>query len=349
MRRKVSATSERSRGLLRPAAAQGRLDFFWYPAADDLADVVERHWSVRWDLRGQEPFVQDVLPHPGANLCFEPGGATAHGIVTRRASHRLEGAGDTVGTAFRPGAFAGFTPVAMADLVDRAASLAEVFGPDGTALERRVAGSVGDTARIGIVEAFLRARRPPRDPAAEEVGRMVAWMLAAPARTRVADVAREHGRSPRALQRLFRRYVGVGPKWVLQRYRLHAAAERIATGGSPDWGSSWPNWATPTRRTSSGTSAPPSASRRGSSRRAAVGRDGRRPATGAKRVTGIEPVSPPWEGGVLPMDHTRGSAPEDTDRDYPVLKHVAPYVLARDLGSRGARGAPGLRRRLARA
>lgn len=26
---------------------------------------------------------------------------------------------------------------------------------------------------------------------------------------------------------MFRRYVGVGPKWVLQRYRMHEAAERM--------------------------------------------------------------------------------------------------------------------------
>jgi AraC-like DNA-binding protein len=34
----------------------------------------------------------------------------------------------------------------------------------------------------------------------------------------------------RKLQRLFRRYVGVGPKWVLRRYRLHDGAELLARG-----------------------------------------------------------------------------------------------------------------------
>ena len=34
------------------------------------------------------------------------------------------------------------------------------------------------------------------------------------------------------LQRLFGRYVGVSPKWVIQRYRLHEAAEQLATGES---------------------------------------------------------------------------------------------------------------------
>jgi len=34
---------------------------------------------------------------------------------------------------------------------------------------------------------------------------------------------------------LFDDYVGVSPKWVIQRYRLHEAAERIARGGVEDF------------------------------------------------------------------------------------------------------------------
>jgi AraC-like DNA-binding protein len=52
---------------------------------------------------------------------------------------------------------------------------------------------------------------------------------------RVGELAARHGMSPRSLQRLFRRYVGVSPKWVLRRYRLHEAAERIAEGRDGDW------------------------------------------------------------------------------------------------------------------
>lgn len=38
------------------------------------------------------------------------------------------------------------------------------------------------------------------------------------------------GVSLRPLQRHFLRYVGVNPKWVIQRYRLHEAAERLKAG-----------------------------------------------------------------------------------------------------------------------
>jgi AraC-like DNA-binding protein len=37
------------------------------------------------------------------------------------------------------------------------------------------------------------------------------------------------------LQRWFNEYVGVGPKWVINRYRLHEAIERLAGDLPVDW------------------------------------------------------------------------------------------------------------------
>jgi AraC-like DNA-binding protein len=44
---------------------------------------------------------------------------------------------------------------------------------------------------------------------------------------RVEHVAKAFGVGERSLQRLFRKYVGVSPKWVIRRYRLHEAAEQL--------------------------------------------------------------------------------------------------------------------------
>ena len=52
---------------------------------------------------------------------------------------------------------------------------------------------------------------------------------------KVEQVAQEYKIGVRRLQRLFADYVGVSPKWVIQRYRLHEAAERIATTSEPNW------------------------------------------------------------------------------------------------------------------
>ncbi|MFC8598674.1 helix-turn-helix domain-containing protein, partial [Isoptericola sp. NPDC057191] len=44
----------------------------------------------------------------------------------------------------------------------------------------------------------------------------------------VGDLAALAGTTPRSLQRLFAHWVGVSPKWVLQRHRVHLAADLIA-------------------------------------------------------------------------------------------------------------------------
>ena len=66
---------------------------------------------------------------------------------------------------------------------------------------------------------------------------MSEWMVTALSDrdiTKVDDLVRHFGTTARQLQRLFQRTVGVGPKWVIQRYRLHDAVERIGEGVA-DW------------------------------------------------------------------------------------------------------------------
>lgn len=36
-------------------------------------------------------------------------------------------------------------------------------------------------------------------------------------------------------ERIFSQYVGVSPKWVIKRYRLHEAAEQLADDEAIDW------------------------------------------------------------------------------------------------------------------
>ncbi len=91
-------------------------------------------------------------------------------------------------------------------------------------------------ARLEIVESALLALRPPRqDPDRALVTEIATRMLSLPPGTRIPNVAADHALSARFLQRHFREYVGVGPKWVLTRYRIHELAERIAAGEQGDW------------------------------------------------------------------------------------------------------------------
>jgi transcriptional regulator GlxA family with amidase domain len=63
----------------------------------------------------------------------------------------------------------------------------------------------------------------------------MALIAADPTITRVHGLAAELGMSVRQLQRLFTEHVGVGPKWVIRRYRLYEVHRRLAAGARVDW------------------------------------------------------------------------------------------------------------------
>jgi AraC-like DNA-binding protein len=200
----------------------------------DLAGVVDRHWSVRWDLRGRESFDQQILPHPCVNLVWEPAGPAVYGVVEGRSVHHLESRGEALGVKFLPGAFSLFSVLPAVELTGRIVTFEEALGPEGAQLAREGEAAGSAAERIALAETFLRERRGDPDPRVETVVAAAEAMRSGPPDQRVSDVAGEHGLSVRTLQRLFRDHVGVSPKWVLQRYRMHDAAERIAAGEAPD-------------------------------------------------------------------------------------------------------------------
>jgi AraC-like DNA-binding protein len=231
----VAEQTTSTHGVLRPDLAHTRFKLERRPPAEDLADLVERHWTVSWSVPPGAAFTQELLPHPCGNLVTEADFVAVHGMPLRRGAKRLEGAGSATGTKFRPGALTAFTGRAATVFLGASLPLPAVFGEPGHALERELFATAADPrSHIDAVEQFLRAHRPGRDPRFVRLLAVVADMLAGDHGLTVADFARRHGVSLRTLQRLFRDYVGVGPKWVLKRYRVHEAAERLATGEASD-------------------------------------------------------------------------------------------------------------------
>lgn len=197
----------------------------YWPSAD-LAPFVEHYWTVQWDV--PEPQLVETLPHPSVHLVLERDQAQLAGLTTQRFTRVLEGRGRVLSAKFRPGGFKPFTKEAVSSLSDRVVPLMAVFGESAADLAQRVLAQREHQAAVGLLEAFLRERQPQPDPQAELAGRIVAHIAAERRITRVEQVAESFELNLRRLQRLFNDYVGVGPKWVIQRYRLHEAAERLA-------------------------------------------------------------------------------------------------------------------------
>ena len=204
------------RGVLRPDLAASVIRLDRHKPTDALAPFVDYYWIVRWDLRGQPPYEQTVLPHPNVNLAF--------------------------GVRFTAGGFRPFWQAPISQLTDRVVPAARLFGPRAETTRQAIMDSfdsggfdVDDGVLIGYAEALLLSVLPERDPLAGQAAALVSRITDDPGLRRVDQLSASSGMTPRTLQRLFADYVGVSPKWVMRRARLHEAAERADSGEPVDW------------------------------------------------------------------------------------------------------------------
>ncbi len=227
-----------ARGLLRADDDEDRFHHARIAPSAAMQDVVQHYWSVAWDLEGGPPRVRHTLPHPHAHLVFDAQGAMVHGVHTRRFTKLLQGCGGAFGVKFRPGGLRCLCDAPLSRLRERTLPLAQLVGDAvADAFARDIARGLDDAARVASAERWLAklAETMPGDDA-RLAATIVETMERDASIRRVEDAVARWPISERSLQRLFDAQVGVGPKWVIQRYRLHEAIERIAAAREePDW------------------------------------------------------------------------------------------------------------------
>ncbi len=245
----------RPKGVLWPAAGREVFDTAQETVPWPLSLVLEHHWWVRWRRDRQTEYRAQVLRNPVLHLTFEdgegrgPAPATLHGhrlpaalvqgLVTRVFGVELPVAGRVSGVAFRPGGLAALLGLEVSRLTGTVVAATEVFGPEVSRVAGEVLGEPDERARQRHLSTFLtglvepQADRIADDPAYRAV-RDAVELMRARHRTTLGPIAEAVHVSPRTLQRIFLRYVGASPLWVLRRYRLQDAAALIDAGGGED-------------------------------------------------------------------------------------------------------------------
>lgn len=221
------------RGVLVPGFETGQFRHQRGAPCAALARLVEHYWYVGWDMEGLPPRVQETLPHPNVHLVVEHDSDGIYGVHTARYTKQLAGRGFAFGVKFRPGGFRPFLGRPLSAIADSRLALEELFGADGGSFAhaiRLLASDGKEAAMMDAAEAFLLARLPAPDPDAELAAALVDAIAADPAMRTVDALAQYAGLNKRTMQRLFQQYVGVGPKWVIKRYRMHEAVARLQAG-----------------------------------------------------------------------------------------------------------------------
>jgi AraC-like DNA-binding protein len=226
---------DRPKGVVAPSQARKMFRMERYLPAPELAPFLDHFWIVEWDLTGQPPFVQRTLPYPCVHLVFDSTGASGiWGVPTGAFDYELKGAGKVCGLRFRPGAFRAFLGRPLHSITDRVLALTEVFPWDDAAARRAVLDTPDDATMTAAAARLLAPLLPAPDPQVERIAAILRRAETTPGLTQVEQLALDAGMGVRSLQQLFSDYVGVSPKWAIRRFRLHEAADRLASGAEPD-------------------------------------------------------------------------------------------------------------------
>jgi AraC-like DNA-binding protein len=223
--------------VLRTRPERLPIDVARFEPPADLAPFVEHFWTVHWDLRGVGPHTQEVLPHPSLHWVTERNKSEIQGIVRGRFQRELRGRGHVQSVKFRPGAFGAFADVSLHPFVSQRVPAVQLLGPRVRSVPRQLRDAT-DAQAIEILCEVLRSFEPKLDAPAELAGKIVEDIARDREIISVAQVCERWDIAPLRLQRLFRRKIGIAPKWVVQRYRLHEVIERVHAeplGRTPPW------------------------------------------------------------------------------------------------------------------
>jgi AraC-like DNA-binding protein len=231
----IRAKAGRTSGILNPSAIAAKFQLSRYVPAQDLSYFIEHFWVVRWNLRGQAPYQQEVLPYPVVHLTIEHDTSRIVGVIKGKFSTLLHDQGWVFGMKFRPGAFYPFVNSPVSAMTDRSIRIADVFGDAGIALEAAIRAHDDEERWVECAQQFLRGRLPKRDETVELINRIIDCVVADRTIIKVDALVERFNLGKRTLQRIFSQYVGVSPKWVIMRYRLQEAADQLAHSEHVNW------------------------------------------------------------------------------------------------------------------
>lgn len=226
--------------IVRPTTSAQHIDVSRVVPSPRWARYVEYYWIVRWEC--PEPYDQQVIPQPCISLSSEVHEGTprllVNGISREPFVRTLHGTGHVLGATFKPASFRSVLRADVSQVAGRIVPLGDLVGPSDAAFAAAILQlDATDDHMVEVLEAHLDVCGAEPDPLADGLNALVRHAELDHSVTRADQLAELAGVSLRTLQRQFTAYLGIGPKWVVQRFRLLDAAAAAHASGRTDWAS----------------------------------------------------------------------------------------------------------------
>ena len=202
-----------------------------------LEAVLEYLWVVTWQLPPGERFISENLPHPCPHWVYDPERSGLFGPVKGRFNKELTGNCWVIGARVKIGVMTELTGDSMNTWVDQVGDFNQIFPWNTRELDLAMAGAKNWEEGTKLYQELLDQGPWPMNLSPDIA---LVQKIEADIRNRndwfqVQQVCGAYDLSERQLERLFKKYVGLTPKWTLRLNRLQQLTDRVVADEPIDW------------------------------------------------------------------------------------------------------------------
>jgi AraC-like DNA-binding protein len=223
----MKTSDKKISGVLHQTNSAQHFQLRRYLPAPTLTTLIEQFWLVDWDLRGQTSHTQQNLPDPNMHLVISNQGTKVMGPVSKKYRYTMQGQGKIIGVKFNLGVLVKRLPCPIDKALDIEFEASDIFEFDQQALIENTLNAKNDKAAVAYLSQLLQDSVIEVDAPLIKVQTLAQQIKDSSEINRVEILAELSHTSVRTLQRLFKTYVGLSPKWLIRKYRLHHALEML--------------------------------------------------------------------------------------------------------------------------
>lgn len=215
-------------GILHPKSSAKNYNLRRYFPSTALSEWIDQFWFVDWNLPDGIQHQQENLPDPNFHLIYEKNKFKLIGPVSKKYTYRMEGQGEIIGVKFKVAAITHLLNNAADEYVDKTINIGDIFNAETINQLTQLANNKADEQQIAILKTALHTYfNVSPSPAIIQVRQLIQLIQTHPDIQSVNGLARVSNIPVRSIQRSFKQYVGLSPKWLIRKYRLHQALARL--------------------------------------------------------------------------------------------------------------------------
>ena len=214
-------------GVLHQAQAALNYQLRRYFPEHHLESFIEQFWLVDWQLAQGKTHTQQNLPDPNFHLVISEKGVNLVGPVSKVYSYDMAGKGRIIGVKFSVGALAGLLKQPVTAYLDREVSAQQAFGLASMNSLSALHKMHSDEQIVEALQRYFSQVDYSLSAVQVNVQTLLDTIKNESNIFKVEQLAERANLSPRTLQRYFQQYIGLSPKRLIRKYRLHQAIEAL--------------------------------------------------------------------------------------------------------------------------